>query len=959
MKVFQPKRIFLFLCAYIVCVFSNAQDRDSIDVVQYISDAFTKHGITDAHVTLADTNGIQIDTFRTERQNGSNKAYWFGTVARKSQTFMVKVEHPDYESVVKRIVLDKPARLLEYNFPELFMKRKMKETTLNEVAISATRVQIAYKGDTIVVNAQAFKIPEGSMLDALVASVPGAELRDDGTIYMNGRKVDYLTLNGKDFFKGRNRMMLDNLPYYIVNKLKFYEKDMPYSQMIHKDTGVKDYVMDVEMKREYSIGYTANAEAGIGTNDKWMARLFGLRFSDNSRLVLFAGANNTNEIRPPGGEGWHEKSKVLTGEKEIKMVGGSFNVDDKNGRYNENAEATINWTDNRDEMRTSRETFLSGGSEYGRAHDVSRNKDFSASLSNKLVIKRMGVILNTTGNYCKQDGNGLSRSASFSSDPSAYGSCMQILDSVFVPIINSSLQSINVNDVSDQTRYNSKNNSFQQSIDWDKELPWGDYVNFSASVDCAKSTKEVLSNYILTYSDTLQARNRQYRVMPYSNHGYSYNLHGSYDFHMLDYWNIYIGYDYTQQYSNTESSLYRLDKLGVDIDYGVLPSRIDFLKTIDINNSYRSHYMIKTHKANLGFGHDYYGEKCDITFRVSASIVHKIESVLYWRSMNFNNLRRSNFYIEPYAWFYYANKKGCPRWLLSGINFKYESTVQTPNLVQLLDVEDTVNPLAITKGNANLKTSRNHNLELKMNNGGRKRYCLLYLGMNFLQDLVANGFTYNPQNGVYTYCPENVNGNWNAQVSPYFRMNLDKENHYQLESKTGFNYVHNVDLAMIEGFNTSQLSRVNHFVTSENLKISYNKNVARMELVGTFAWNVVDRQYANSNNINAFDFSYGISGQYTFPWKIQLATDLKMYNRRGYEESSMNTDELVWNASLSRPFLKGKLLVKVDAFDILGQLSNTRYTVNGQGRTETWQLCMPRYAMLRVSYRFNSNLKRK
>ena len=233
------------------------------------------------------------------------------------------------------------------------------------------------------------------------------------------------------------------------------------------------------------------------------------------------------------------------------------------------------------------------------------------------------------------------------------------------------------------------------------------------------------------------------------------------------------------------------------------------------------------------------------------------------------------------------------------------------------------------------------------------------MDVNIIDNMVANGFTYNPQNGVYTYCPENVNGNWNAQVSPYFRMNLDKDYHYQLESKTGFNYIHNVDLAMIEGFNTSQLSRVNHFVTSENLKISYNKNVTRIELVGTFAWNMVARQYTNSNNINAFDFSYGVSGQHTFPWKIQLATDLKMYSRRGYEESSMNTNELVWNASLSRPFLKGKLLVKVDAFDILGQLSNTRYIVNGQGRTETWQLMMPRYAMLRVAYKLNKMPKNK
>ena len=39
----------------------------------------------------------------------------------------------------------------------------------------------------------------------------------------------------------------------------------------------------------------------------------------------------------------------------------------------------------------------------------------------------------------------------------------------------------------------------------------------------------------------------------------------------------------------------------------------------------------------------------------------------------------------------------------------------------------------------------------------------------------------------------------------------------------------------------------------------------------------------------------------------QNATDLKQYSRRGYGDKSMNTDDLVWNASLARSFCKGRL----------------------------------------------------
>lgn len=955
-----PKKyLLLYLGIQVISINMFSQERDSIYVTQLVRDSFTKFGISDAFITITDTNGILIDTLWTKSiSHFHNASYWQKKVKRKPQIFLMKAEHADYETVVQRLEMKYPARLTEFVFPELFMKRKMKETTLNEVTVSATRVRIAYKGDTIVVNADAFKIPEGSMLDALVASVPGAELRDDGTIYMNGRKVDYLTLNGKEFFKGKNRMMLDNLPYYVVNKLKFYEKDMPQSQMIHKETGEKDYVMDVEMKQEYSIGYTLNAEAGIGTNNKWMARLFGLRFTDNSRLVLFGGANNINEVRQPGRDGWYDKSKIPTGEKEVKMIGGNLNINDKHGRFVENVEAYINWTDNKDETRTSLETFLPEGSAYSRSQDISSSKNFSCSLSNKLELEKIGLIFNTDGNYDKQQGDGLSRSASFVSDPSMY-TCIEALDSIFSSPVNPMLQDININRVLDQGKYSSYSYNLHQAIDWDKTLPWGDDVFISLNGSYDKSTNDRFSRYNLTQANGNQAENRQDRFMPYRHHGYSYIGKGRYRLNLFGGWGVSWTYDYAQQYSNTESNLYRLDLLGTDREFGILPSQTDYLQTRDGDNSYHSLYMTKTHRNDVSLGRIYRGKKTYLLFSMSAPVVYKKEDVRYWRSNQYSNLKQGNWYVEPEAWVRFQIKRDSCKVLFDWIDAKFGSYVQTPNLVQMLDIEDSSNPLAISKGNPNLKTSRRHHVEFQMYGGAWERRYGVAVDLNIMDNMVANGFTYNPQNGVYTYCPENVNGNWNTQVSPYFRTNLDRNKHFQLESRTGFNFVHNVDLAMVEGFNTSQLSRVNHFVTSENLKISYNKNVTRLELIGTFAWNVVAREQVNSNDINAFDFSYGISGQHTFPWKIQLATDLKMYSRRGYEESSMNTNELVWNASLSRPFLKGKLVVKVDAFDILGQLSNTRYTVNGQGRTETWQLMMSRYAMLRVAYKFNKMPKNK
>ena len=65
------------------------------------------------------------------------------------------------------------------------------------------------------------------------------------------------------------------------------------------------------------------------------------------------------------------------------------------------------------------------------------------------------------------------------------------------------------------------------------------------------------------------------------------------------------------------------------------------------------------------------------------------------------------------------------------------------------------------------------------------------------------------------------------------------------------------------------------------------------------------------------------------------------------------------NTSVSQPFFKGKLIARIEAFDLLHQLSSTQYTVNAQGRTETWYRSLPHYVMAHLVYHWNKNPKKK
>ena len=73
----------------------------------------------------------------------------------------------------------------------------------------------------------------------------------------------------------------------------------------------------------------------------------------------------------------------------------------------------------------------------------------------------------------------------------------------------------------------------------------------------------------------------------------------------------------------------------------------------------------------------------------------------------------------------------------------------------------------------------------------------------------------------------------------------------------------------------------------------------------------------------------------------------------------MNGTDLVWNARLTCPLAKGRILLALDGFDLLGQLSNVTRAINAQSRTEAYTNTLPRYALFHAIYRFNKQPKKK
>ncbi|MCD8318799.1 MAG: hypothetical protein LUC45_08210 [Paraprevotella sp.] len=357
----------------IVSAQTNVENQRRIALWGHVRNSFTTRGLVGAKITLMTADSTVIDSIRTWQPGNDpfDGVYKFSVPARP-QKFIIRAEYPDYETTYITFDMKYITRNTWFDLPHHFMKyqghKAEMERKLDEVTVTATKVQMVYKGDTIIYNADAFNVPEGSMLDGLIRQLPGVELKDNGTIYVNGQKVDYLTLNGTDFFKGKNKVMLDNLPYYTVENIQVYNKTTEKSEWLGVADAPKDFVMDVRLKREYAMGYMVNTDLGVGSEGRYVGKAFGMQYSDHTRLSLFANLNNTNEMRNPGSNGdWNPAKNQNSGEVDYKAIGGELYMENKDKTWKEVANATVSWEKRDLKYHIAQEQFLTGGNVYDRS----------------------------------------------------------------------------------------------------------------------------------------------------------------------------------------------------------------------------------------------------------------------------------------------------------------------------------------------------------------------------------------------------------------------------------------------------------------------------------------------------------------------------------------------------------------------------------------------------------------
>ena len=835
---------------------------------------------------------------------------------------------------------------------------------LKGATVTGQASKVTLKEDTFVYNASAYRTPEGSVIEELVRKLPGAQVDDAGKVTINGKEVKKILIDGKEFMTGDTKTAMKNLPTSIVERVRAYDQKSDLARVSGIDDGEEETVLDFGIKRGMNKGYMVNADLAAGTRHRYSGRIFAGMQSSDLKIFVPLSANNVNDMGFPGGGGgrFGGGRQGLTA---TKMAGFNLNYEKKD-RLKFDASIRWNHSDGDAVVRTSSENFMTGSSSTFKnslRSNLSRSNSWDARFRLEWTPDSLtNIMMRPQFNYNSSDGLSEGISLTMDADPYRW---------VKDPLDDSALGTLVDEDVLiNRDRSNSITYSDSKSMGGWLQLNRrlnnsGRNVTLRFSGNVGDGMDKSFSNSLVEYfqlvnehgEDSTHQTNR-YAVTPTKN--WNYGIRATYSEPIFR--QTYLQFSYQYQYSYRKS-----DRATYDFSNLYTQKYIDFF---GIEPQYRGW---DDYLRQVGYPYDSY--KDDKLSRFSeyrnynhtAEIMLRIVRKAYNLNVGFQVLPQRSHFTQDYQGVHTDTVRTVTnfaptadfRWKISKVSqlrFTYRANSSQPSMSDLLDITDDSDPLNIRKGNPGLKPSFTQNFRLFYNNyiQNHQRSIMAHVNFSTTRNSISNMVTYNEQSGGSTIRPENINGNWNTFGMFMFNTAIDSAGYFNVNTFTTLRYNNNVGYVSVSRNEDSQKSTTRTTTIGERLAGSYRNDWLEVELNGSLEYMHARSELQRNNNLDTWTFSYGGSLQLTAPWGTQLSTSMNMNSRRGYNDASMNTNELIWNAQVSQSFLRGNALtLSLQMYDILHQQSTFSRTVDAMRRSDTEYNAITNYAMLHVIYRLN------
>lgn len=817
----------------------------------------------------------------------------------------------------------------EHNIGKLILSNVK---ALDEVVLRSRRPPVEMKNDTLEFNTENFKTQPNAVVEDLLKRLPGVTVDTDGTVRVNGQKINKVYVNGREFFGNDPKMATKNLDADAIDKVQLFDKKSDLAEFTGFDDGKSQKAINLKLKKDRMKSLFGRVMAGAGNKERWETQSNINRFNDKRQISFIGMGNNVNK------QGFSVNDILnFTGELSRGMRNGGVNI---NLRQNGDFGLPVTGLG---QNQQGVATTIAGGVNYNDIYknktDVSSNVLISDTrLFTEKILNRQNVLPNnaftylgntTTQNNAQQQRFNISVDTKLDSFHSLKISPQVTLQQgqlTSTNIFNSSNTSnVKLNEGSINKANATNGSNFDNTVLFRKKFRKKGRT-FAASLETNYNNSK-LNGFLQTtntlFNPILQSTNVNQNNIKQSE-TYGANLTTTYTEALDKRTLLQLGAYYN--YSGGEV------KLDV-FDFNAA-SNLHNLFNTDLSNSFANRY-------NYGGGSILLKQNRK-KFTLSAGTSFQ-NALLISENKTLKNTVEQNFadWLPQASIQYKINTN-------TSLNLNYNTSIQQPSAQLLQPVPNISDPLNVFIGNPNLKRTYNNSINLSFNslNIG-KGFNLFAFGA---YTIMNNAIIYEDvlqANGSRVTSPTNANGITNLFGDFSLGLTVKK---IKSRFDIGMGYSNNKSAGIINGgFN--EIVNVTY-----SPKFTWNLSIDKViDVNATARVNFNQASYSLQPTLNNkfVQQTYGIETTNYLFWMMNIRNTFNYIVNTGRADG-FNTNIPIWNLSIAKSFLKNnRAELKFSINDVLNKNIGINRSVNATFIDDTQYNVLRQFFMLNFTYSLN------
>lgn len=269
----------------------------------------SKIGLEMANVMAVNQETKAMDGYSITNDKGK-----FQLSLKANTTYIIKVSYIGYASFEENI------KTTGENATKIIVLSEGLELEGVEIV---REMPVSIRGDTIVYNADSFTTGTERKLEDVLKKLPGVEVNADGEVEVEGKKIQKLMIDGKDFFDGDTKLGVKNIPADAIDKIEVLRNYNENSILKGVENNQDNLAMNIKLKSGKKNFWFGDVNAGGGMDDnnrfdRFVANPKLFYYNPKYSINIISNFNNIGEL-------------PLTAQDFFKFSGGFRNLMAKGG----------------------------------------------------------------------------------------------------------------------------------------------------------------------------------------------------------------------------------------------------------------------------------------------------------------------------------------------------------------------------------------------------------------------------------------------------------------------------------------------------------------------------------------------------------------------------------------------------------------------------------------------------